>query len=80
MLMYVVGKGRIGGTWCDSFWCVNEDGTIGGQYARCMAPSERETLLADIQRHRQKLLEELAELDAAERILNTTYKVTPYEF
>ncbi len=81
MKFFLVGKGRIGGTWADNFHCINEDGTVGGpQYARKMSPSERKQIAIDIERHRAKIVEELADLDKAKQILESTNQVTPYDW
>lgn len=64
----LVGKGKIGGNWCDSFWKVNEDGTIG-LYGRFPQEEKRIQILDDIRRHRKIVLETLNELELAESYL-----------
>lgn len=66
---HVVCKGRCA-LWCQKFWCVNEDGTIGDpRDSRKPTPEERQQCLADIRAAREKLNIELAELESAEKAL-----------
>lgn len=78
--MYTVGKGRIGGNYCDGFHVINEDGTVGGKYARKMSPKEKERILKDIARHRSKILEDLANLNKAQEIIETIGQITNYDW
>jgi hypothetical protein len=67
--LYLIGKGRIGGTYCDSFWKINSEGKTGYQCFRFPFAEEIPLMLADIRRHRQQLRKEMEDLDNAEELL-----------
>ena len=66
--LYVVGAGQISGTFADWFHHVYSDGTVGlGR--RPPTDEERTRILADIRRHRARLVHELSQLERAEDTL-----------
>jgi hypothetical protein len=67
--LLMVGKGRIGGTYCDTFWAFNSEGRTGYQCCRYPFAEEIPLILADLARHRKQLRKELQELAEAERLL-----------
>lgn len=73
MKTFLVGRGRISGTYADGFHHVREDGkmySVIDNGGRDFYRGELELVLSDIKRHREKLLEELKELEEAERVLS----------
>lgn len=67
--LYLIGKGRIGGTYCDSFWKVDSEGKTGYQCFRYPFAEEIPKMLSDIARHRKQLRKELNDLAKAEKLL-----------
>ncbi|MFY4731327.1 hypothetical protein [Nitrospira sp. BLG_2] len=67
--LLVIGQGRIGGTYCESFWGIDTDGKTGYECYRYPFAEEIPLMLADLARHRKKLREELKDLAQAERLL-----------
>ena len=67
--LYLIGKGRIRGTYCDSFWKINSEGKTGYQCFRYPFLEEIPLMLADICRHRAQLRKEMEDLDNAEELL-----------
>ena len=67
--VFLVARGKIGGTWASGFHKILPDGRpicLTTYSSREFYKGEREEVLSDILRHKQKLLSELAELDKAE--------------
>lgn len=70
---HIICKGRLGGIWSDNSWVFNEEGfnikggTTNGGYP--FFPDEYQQLKKDIISMRQHLEQQLAALDAAEKIL-----------
>lgn len=67
--LYVIGQGRIGGTYCESFWGLNSEGKTGHECYRYPFAEEIPLILADLARHRKQLRKELSELAKAEKLL-----------
>lgn len=67
--LYLIGKGRISGTYCDSFWKINSEGKTGYQCFRYPFAEEIPKMLSDIAKHREQLLKELDDLSKAEDLL-----------
>jgi hypothetical protein len=67
---YLVGTGKISGTYADSFHRISHDGKIGLNLDRDPSPHEIDRILSDVKRHRAVLLMELADLDAVESLFN----------
>lgn len=65
----MVGKGRIGGTYCDTFWPFNAEGKTGYNCYRYPFVEEIPLILSDIARHRKQLRQELSDLAKAEKLL-----------
>ncbi len=65
----MIGQGRIGGTYCESFWPFNSEGKTGYECYRYPFAEEIPLILADLARHRKQLRKELQELAEAERLL-----------
>jgi hypothetical protein len=66
--MFLVGRGKIAGSFCDSFWRID----ASGYHIVTGAPvteTERELIRADIARHRASLMRELNDLENVERVL-----------
>lgn len=68
--VYLIGKGKISGTYCDYFWKINSEGKVGYEFCRYPFAEEIQQMLNDIGRHRTSLLQELDELEKAEQLLN----------
>lgn len=66
---YIVGKGNIGGTYCEGFHKISTDGKIGYHLDREPTRAEKKQILKDILRHREQLLNELNSLHEAEKVL-----------
>ena len=67
---FVVARGRISGTYADSFHHILGDGSLDiAGFRRVPNPVEREEILSDIRRHRKILLCELQSLSGAEAAL-----------
>jgi hypothetical protein len=67
--LYVIGQGRIAGTYCESFWPFNSEGKTGYECYRYPFAEEIPLILTDLARHRKQLRKELSELAKAERLL-----------
>lgn len=69
--LYVIGQGKLGGCWADSFWKITEDGLDigGGSPGRRHLTSEKEALIADYYRYRKYLEDELKEVVEAEQVV-----------
>lgn len=66
---FAVAKGRISGTYADSFHLISEDGKIGYNLDRDPSPAQISDIIDDIRRHRETLLNELLSLSLAEKAL-----------
>lgn len=80
--LLVIGKGRIGGTYCETFWHFNEEGKTGHDCYRYPFPDEIPKMMEDLRRHRKILRKELSDLKKAERLLKRAwndpkYRATP---
>ncbi len=67
--LLTIGQGRIGGTYCESFWPLNTEGKTGYECCRYPFAEEIPMMLADLKRHRKQLRKELSELAEAEKLL-----------
>lgn len=65
---YLVGTGKISGTYADSFHRISHSGKIGLDLNRAPTKFEIDRILSDAKRHRAVLLMELADLDAVEAL------------
>ena len=75
---YLVGKGRISGTYADGFHRIDASGLPrslvghaidGHAITREFYEGEREQILSDIRRHREVLIRELKDLEEAEKAI-----------
>lgn len=66
---YIIAAGRISGTYADYFHRISSDGKTGYYMDRDPTPEEKELMLKDIIRHRERLVQELTDLAAAEKLL-----------
>jgi hypothetical protein len=76
--LLVIGKGRISGTYCETFWSFNEEGKTGYGCERYPYAEEIPLILADLRRHRKILRKELADLKKAERLLKRAWNDPKY--
>lgn len=69
--IYVIGQGRLGGCWADSFWKITPEGLDigGGRPGRRHLTEEKERLIKDYYRYRKYLEDELKEVVEAEPIV-----------
>lgn len=76
--LLVIGKGRISGTYCETFWPFNEEGKTGYGCTRYPFAEEILPMIADLRRHRKILRKELADLKKAERLLKRAWNDAKY--
>jgi len=74
----IIGKGRISGTYCESFWPFNEEGKTGYECYRYPYTEEILQMIEDVRRHRKILRKELADLKKAEQLLKRAWNDPKY--
>jgi len=76
--LLMIGQGRIGGTYCESFWPFNSEGKTGYECYRYPFAEEIPLILADLARHRKQLRKELSDLAQAEKLLKRAQSDSNY--